>query len=99
MSDITYQAQYKHISGTGAGTTVLKDSAGQIDRIVIPLNKTGTALFYDTPLASGTTASNLIYAISNTVGTIPTSITLEHRVKDGCVIIVGGTTDFTVIYQ
>lgn len=89
--------QYKRISGTAAGTTVIKASSTVLHSIVIGQNKTGTVTFYDN--ASGTTAASLLANIDNTTGTQPTSLVFNAQMKNGLVAESGGTTDMLVIYQ
>lgn len=95
MADITSQGQYYRFSGTAAGTSVLLDRGGGIQRIIFPANKTGTVSLYDS--ASGTSATNFITDIPNTVGSIPSSLECGFRVKDGLTVVGGGTTDMTFV--
>jgi hypothetical protein len=99
MPDLSSQAQYKHIVGTAAGTTVVLDRNGTFERVVFNQNQTGTVTFYDTPLAAGSTSANLISVMNNNVGSLPMSVNVGARVRTGLVAVVGGTTDFTVIYN
>lgn len=85
------------VSGTAAGTTLVLGRAGQFARVIVPATRTGTASFYDSSTAAGTTAGNFLFAVANTTGSIPTSIEAGFRVKDGLAVVVGGTTDFTVV--
>ena len=89
--------QYKRVSGTAAGTTVIKASYGQLKNIVIGQNKTGTIALYDH--ASGTSAASLLVNLDNTAGTTPVSINFDMRFRNGLVAEIGGTTDILVIYQ
>lgn len=93
------QAQWKRVSGTAAGTTVVFARNGSFERIVLGQNKTGTATFYDTDSASGTAATNYIATIDNTSGTVPHSVEVGIAVKKGLTVVVGGTVDMTVIYN
>lgn len=96
MADLRPTARWTHISATAAGTTTLLDRAGEIYTAVIPANKTGTVSFYDVAAPTGTAAGNLMYAVPCTVGSIPTAVPLNHRVRYGCVAVYGGTVDMTV---
>ena len=89
--------QWKRISGTAAGTTNVMTTSGNLYSIYLPATKTGTASFYDQN--AGTSSANFIFDLANTVGTIPTSLNLSLRVKNGLTVVVGGTTDMTVVYD
>ena len=89
-------SQWKAISGTAAGTATLFTRSGNLVRVIIPANLTGTVTFYDS--ASGTN-SNDIVSLPCTVGTIPTSIEIGCAVKDGLTYTLGGTTELTVIFD
>lgn len=92
-------AQWKRVSGTGAGTTVVKDSRTVLYGILIGQNKTGTATVYNTNDAAGTAATNLFSTIDNTSGTSPQFITTIAGMNKGITVVTGGTTDMTFIYQ
>ena len=88
---------YQRVSGTAAGTTTLLTSKGNFHRMITPLVKTGTATFYDN--ASGTSAATHIVEVSNAIaGTVP-QYEMGFRVKDGLTVVIGGTTDFVVVYD
>lgn len=89
--------QWQRISGTAAGTTVVKASPTVLHAVVLGQNKTGTVTFYDH--ASGTSATSLMTKLDNTVGTQPTTVTFNSQCKNGLVAESGGTTDMLVIYQ
>ena len=89
--------QYKRVSGTAAGTTVIQDHNGVLKGYLIGQNKTGTITIYDN--ATGTTADSLLSVINNNSGSIPLSADLQVRFKDGLVAETGGTTDILFIYQ
>jgi hypothetical protein len=90
-------AQWQRISGTAAGTTVVKASETTLYGVVIGQNKTGTVTFYDH--ASGTSATSKLGSVDNTCGTQPTSLDIGARMRNGIVAETGGTTDMLVIYQ
>jgi len=87
---------WQRISGTAAGTTVISPVSGNLKSVVIGQNKTGTVTFYDN--ASGT-SSLLMFNLDNTIGSIPTSLSIDAHLRYGLVAVVGGTTDMTVIYN
>lgn len=89
--------QYKRVSGTAAGTTVIKADSGYLKGIVMGQNKTGTIALYDH--ASGTSSTSLLTNINNTSGTAPVSIDFDIRFRNGLVAELGGTTDILVIYN
>lgn len=92
-------AQYYRISGTAAGTTVIKPSKTALYGIVIGQTKTGTVTFYDN--ATGTASGGLMDVVNATAGAgaIPTSIEVGARLRNGLTVVVGGTTDMLVMYQ
>jgi len=99
MADIASQASYQHLAGTAAGTSVVLDRNGSLERVIFNQNQTGTVTFYDVATAAGSAAGNLITTMNNNVGSIPTSVEVGARVRYGLVAVVGGTTDFTVVYN
>jgi hypothetical protein len=88
-------AQYQRVSGTAAGTTVVYPLPGVLYRVVLGQGKTGTVSLYD----SDSAVENLIAAVDNNSGTVPTFVDFGCRVKNGIVAVVSGTTDVTVIYN
>ena len=88
---------YKRVSGTAAGTTVIKDAYGYLKGLAIGQNKEGTVTIYDN--ASGAAADDYLSAIDNNAGSIPTSLNFDMRFKKGLTAVVGGTTDMLFIYQ
>lgn len=99
MSDNVTQAAWSHIIGTAAGTTVISPQPCSFIRVIPNQNQTGTVTFYDVATAAGSTAANLITTMNNNVGSIPTSVEVGCRVRYGLTAVVGGTVDFTVIYN
>lgn len=97
MSQPVSASQYKSISGTAAGTVNLFARSGNLVRVIIPANLTGTVTFYDSSTAA--TTSQDIVSLPCTVGTIPTSVEIGCAVKDGLTYVLGGTTGLTVIYE
>jgi hypothetical protein len=90
---------YLRVSGTAAGTTVVLDHAGNVDRLIFGSNKTGTVSFYDVATAAGSAAGNLIMTVQNTSGTMPISTECGFGVKRGLIAVTGGTTDVVVVYS
>jgi len=88
--------QWKRVSGTVAGTTVVKASSSVLKGIVFGQNKTGTVSIYDN--ATGT-ASGIFQSFDNTSGTVPQSIEINAQMRKGIVAEIGGTTDCVVIYD
>jgi len=90
-------AQWVRVSGTAAGTTVIKASRTALYTVVIGQSKTGTVTFYDHP----TGATNLIMAVDNTIaaGAVPNSLEVGARLRNGLTVVTGGTTDMVVTYQ
>lgn len=92
--------QYTQISGTAAGTTVVSPApVSTFSRVVFNQNQTGTVTFYDSATAAGSAATNLITTMNNNVGSIPTSVEVGLRTKNGLIAVVGGTTNFTVVWD
>jgi hypothetical protein len=89
--------QQTRISGTAAGTTEIRDADANFVRVIIPTLKTGTVSFYDTTIALGTSSASFLCDIQNTVGTIPQSVEMGFRVRNGLVGVSGGTTDLLVV--
>lgn len=86
------------LSGTAAGTTVcITARSGIFQRVVVGGNYTGTATFYDSATAAGTTATNYICSFNNNSGSVPMNVEVGCRVKDGLVAVLGGTTEMTAI--
>ena len=81
MSNIN-SCSYLRVSGTAAGTTVILDHPGNLERIIFPANKTGTLSFYDIAVAGGSAATNFITAIANTTGTIPANMECGFGLKE-----------------
>jgi hypothetical protein len=88
--------QHQRVSGTAAGTTVVKASTTVLHKIIMGQNKTGTITVYDN--ASGT-ASGILGNFDNTCGTRPLSIPINAQMRKGIVAELGGTTDALFIYQ
>lgn len=91
--------QYYRVSGTAAGTTVIKAEPTILHAVVIGETKTGTVTLYDTAAVDGTAASNHIITLQNTAGTVPQGIYPDGQMKKGLTVVVGGTTDMTVFYK
>lgn len=91
--------QYQRVSGTAAGTTVVKASPSILHAVVIGENKTGTVTFYDCAVSTGTAATNYLFTLQNTAGTVPQNVICDAQLKKGLTVVVGGTTDMTVFYQ
>lgn len=93
-------ANYLRVSGTAAGTTVVSSSAvSNFLRVLPNQNQTGTVTFYDSATAAGTSAAGFIAIMNNNVGSLPTSVPIGIRTKNGLVAVVGGTTDVTVVWE
>jgi len=89
-------SQYKRINATAAGTTVISDSGCNLNSITMGANYTGTITFYDTGTSTGTTATNLLIAVNNNAGSIPTSIHPGVRTLNGLTAVSGGTVDMLI---
>lgn len=85
--------QYKRISGTTIGTTVIK--ANYLKNVIIGNNKVGTVTLYDD--ASGT-SSAVLTSISNS-SSVPASISFDTRLRNGLVAVAEGTTDLLITYN
>lgn len=95
-------SQYTHITGTAAGTTVIKSDTGWFGKVIIPAASTGTVTFYDVATAAGTTSANqIMLGVSNNLNAAntPCSMDVSTRFRYGLVAVVGGTTDFTVVWN
>ena len=99
MSQPTDLGQAVRLSGTAAGTTVVRDRAAGVLRVIIPTTKTGTISLYDVATAGGTTAANFIMDIQNTAGSVPTSAALGFTTHTGLVAVKGGTTDLVLVVE
>jgi hypothetical protein len=89
-------AQYKRISGTGAGTTVVLDRPGNWRCLFIGQTKTGTVTLYDVATASGTAAGNFVTEIVNANSGVPIASTPNLKMRYGLVAVAGGTTDLLI---
>jgi hypothetical protein len=92
-------AAYTRVIGTVAGTTVIADRPCGLFRICFNQNKTGTATFYDCATAAGTTTANTMLITNNNVGSLPMNLDVGCRTRYGLTTVVGGTVDFTVIWN
>jgi len=96
MQPISYP-QWQRISGTASGTTNVTVNPSALYRVYVPANRTGTASFYDH--SAGTAGTSFMFDLANTTGTIPTSIEIGVRLRNGLTVVTGGTTDFLVAYE
>jgi hypothetical protein len=91
--------QYYRVSGTAAGTTVIKASETILHAVVIGETKTGTVTFYDSATAAGAVAAVQLFTLQNTAGSVPQNVICDGQMKKGITVVVGGTTDMTVFYK
>ncbi len=91
--------QYYRVSGTAAGTTVIKAEPTILHAVVIGETKTGTVTFFDTAVVGGTTSANQLMTLQNTAGTVPQNVICNGQMKKGLTVVMGGTTDMTVFYK
>jgi len=96
MSGLPEGANWLRISGTAAGSAVIKAEQTTLYGVLLGQNKTGTVTFYDSP--TGTVARQLT-PIDNTVGTAPSFIPVFGKMKKGLYYVSGGTTDMTVFFE
>lgn len=96
MADLSGGYQWTRVSSTATATTCISASEGVLKSVHFPANKTGTVTFYDDGAGA---ANNQIGAYPNTVGSIPTFIPFDARVKNGISYIAGGTCEFTVFWN
>ena len=93
---------YTKCSGTAAGTTVIMERPGYLDKIIFPASATGTITLYDCDTAAGTSAANAVIVLDqNKVGTatgMPYVFPVGARMVSGLTAVVGGTTSYTVIW-
>lgn len=94
--------QWTKLSGTAAGTTVISDRNCYMARIIFPGTATGTAIFYDTRVATGTTAGNQFFTIDqNKIGTAggwTPALEVGARMNNGITAVVSGTVNMFVIW-
>lgn len=94
--------QWTKLSGTAAGTTVVATSNSYLSRIIFPGTATGTAIFYDTGSAGGTSATNQFFTIDqNKIGTAggwPSYMDVGTRMRDGITAVVSGTVNMYIIW-
>lgn len=94
--------QQTRFQGTAAKWQVISNRAGVLDGILIPAQKTGTVSFYDVDGTAGTSATNFLFDIPCTVGTIPTFIPTGQAgmaLKTGLVAVNGGTSDMNIFWD
>ena|SRR3990167_1256258 len=85
---------WQRINGTAAGTTTVGSVPLTLHAILVSVQKTGTASFYD--VVGATTSASYMFDIQNTSGTIPIPVVLDLQCKKGLVVVIGGTTDFLI---
>lgn len=92
-------SNYKHISGTAAGTTVISNQECSFNSVTFGGNYTGTLTFYDCDTEAGTTTANLLISVNNNSGSIPTTFSPAVQTNNGLTVVIGGTTDALVGYS
>ena len=96
MAQPVSAAQWKRLSGTAAGTTVISETPATLCTVTAGGNYTGTITFYDASTAGGSSATNLMLAINNNSGSVPVTIDPYVSTRNGIVAVLGGTTDVLV---
>ena len=76
---------YNHITGTAVGTTTVFAREGVLHSLVIPVSKTGTISVYDVATGAGTTSTNLVLTVDNTLNAAkaPTTLMVDSAMKKG----------------
>jgi hypothetical protein len=96
MADMVYGYNWTNI-GT-IGTTVVSNTNTNLIRILIPGTYVGTVVFQDAASATGTTATSRIYTVPIPAVSIPQSIEVGARCKNGLVFEATGTPTLTIIW-
>lgn len=81
--------------GTGAGTTVVKNEQAIFGKIIISGTYVGSATWYDTATAAGTSTTNQILTLGLPTTSVPQSLELNIQCKNGLVCMSGGTPAIT----
>jgi len=89
--------QFKRISGTVAGTTIISVESTNLHAILIGENKTGTVTFYND--GTTTTTAQYMFALQNTCGTVGQNFIIDAQCPKGLTVATGGTTDLFITYN
>ena len=99
MNNLQPVSSYQHTIGTGAGTAVLKDTAGVIHSVFWGGTYIGTAILYDSATAAGTSAANRIITLGLPLAQYPESILIDVNCRSGIVFETTGTPAVTVAWN
>lgn len=89
MSQPVANDGYYHLTGTAAGTVVVRNHPVNFNSFTIGTLVTGTVTFFDCAGTAGTTATNQLMSYTGALRDSHPNITL----KQGLVALVSGTTD------
>lgn len=84
---------------TAAGTTVVKNISGNVQRILVPGTFVGSVTIHDSATAAGTSATTPIFVLGLPASSIPQSIEVGARCKDGITYEAAGTPTCTIIWD
>lgn len=93
----TTNSAYTYVSG--AGTTVVRDSNVNLQRIILHGTFVGSVEFYDSATAAGTAAGNNFYNVAIPLTNAYKSIDLGLRTRNGLVVVATGTPILTYTYD
>lgn len=90
--------QYTSISG-GVGTTVVKNTSGVLQRVLISGTAVGTLQLHDAPSAAGTTSTSMFYQVILPWPNVPTVLEMGVNFKNGLVYQATGTPVATLVWE
>lgn len=89
---------FTSISG-GVGTTVVKNTSGVLQRILIPGTAVGTLQLDDASSATGTTSSTVFLKLVLPWPNVPTVLETGVNFKNGLVYSATGTPVATLVWE
>ena len=98
MADLIENGQFTSVSG-GVGTTVVKDFNTVLKRVVFGGTYVGTLNLHDASSAAGTTGSSQIISFGLPTTTIPNSVEIGVRCRNGLVYQATGTPVCTIVWE
>ena len=93
----TTNSAYTYVAA--AGTTVVRDSNVNLQRVILQGTYIGSVEFYDAATAAGTAATNEIYKVGLPLTNALKSIDLGLRTRNGLVVVATGTPTLTYTYD
>ena len=92
-------AQSGTVGTAGPGTIVVKNTSGNLYRVIIPGTYVGSVTFHDAATAAGTTASSAIITLGLPGVNTFRSIDIGVRFRTGLVYETTGTTSMVYVWD